>query len=256
MSSAAGRPTSATARSRAGGRCRSRRSRAEDEVRVERHAEPGAADGDGQVGGAAREPERAHGADDQQRQEPPPTKSRPARAATWPSARPGRLRERAARSGPKAMNAGEQRRPGATSGRDVAGRRSAGSAVSASRNTPAGTERPPASGDHAVLAHEEPGRRERVDGEQRRHRRERGAHQDRAAVAGAGAGDAQQQRRERRQRGGAADQGRSAASAVSIAGRVPISATRTIGASAARSVTSEDEPGPGHGPGYRPRRRN
>ena len=65
------------------------------------------------------------------------------------------------------------------------GRRSAGRAVSASSVAPTGSDAPPARAITPFGPTITPGRREAVHGEQRGRRRERGAEQDRAAVAGA-----------------------------------------------------------------------
>ena len=117
------------------------------EVRVQRDAEPGAADGDGQVGGAARQQRRC---------------ARRARSSSSEAAGAGG-QQRDRRHGPRLGTAGTSAgaisaisarararrrtgRPGATSsGATLRVRRSDGSAVSASRHAPTGIDRPPAS---------------------------------------------------------------------------------------------------------------
>ena len=155
-----------------------------DELGEQRDAQPGAARDDQQVGGALGERVGADGAvGEHARGRRGRRRAARGRAGCRPSGPSGRATGRPARSRRGARTPIASTAWRISSGAIRRGRRSAGRAVSASSAGADGQRGAAREGDHAVHADDHAGGREAVDGEQRGRRRERGAEQDRAAVA-------------------------------------------------------------------------
>jgi hypothetical protein len=170
--------------------------RADPQVHVERDGQPGAAEGDREIGEAAGQQVGAHGANGQLAEEEQAGDQQADRRARL-GQRHGRHRLGVRKAEQPEQQHGEEEdalrddQVLDAAGAAHRGQCGQGQDQGAHRHREAAGQR-----DHAVHPDDEPGRGQRVHREQRGHGREGHAHQHRAAVTGAGAGDAQRERRE------------------------------------------------------------